>query len=120
MILISIVIVVVLVFGFYLITNTITKTTGFSVSYSEDDEFAACLEEQDITLYINSENSAETLKKIELVDYLGYIKIVNCLRNNQVCLDKGVDPLTWVINGDKINHDISLSELSEFSGCEFN
>jgi len=111
-------VIVLLIALFYFITGTISKYTGFSVSGSKDDDFRVCLEEKDITLYINSENPAKTLRKIELIDYLRDIKIFNCLRNNQVCLDKGVGAFpTWIINKNKIEKDISISELSGLSGC---
>ena len=113
-------VVIFLLVGFTLITYSITKFTGYSVSQdAKYNDYDLCLQEQDITLYINSDNSAETLNGIRLFNYLHNFKIFNCLRNNQVCLDNNVNTFpTWIINGNKIEHDIAISELSEFSGCK--
>ena len=119
-ILITMTIGVVLVIGFYIITNTITKYTGFSVSpVEEKDGFTSCLKEQDITLYINTNDLSQSLKKIQLFDYLDNFKIVNCMRNNQACLENKISSFpTWVINNDKIDKDINLKELIDLSGCK--
>lgn len=118
-ILITIGIGIVLVLGFFFITDSITKHTGFSISESKEDDFGFCLKEQGINLYINTDEPAKTLKKMILFDYLQYFQITNCLINNQECLKNNVNSFpTWVINGDKINKDINLNELSEYSGCK--
>jgi len=118
-ILVSVGIVVVLVLVFFFITDSITKHTGFSVSESEEDSFASCLKEQEINLYINTNEPAKTLKEIILFDYLQYFHIINCLDNNQECLKNNVNSFpTWIINKNKINKDISFDELSEYSGCK--
>jgi len=111
---------IVLIIAFYFITNAITKYTGFFVSEvkSPDDDFNTCLKEQDITLYVNTENLADTLKSIQIFDKLENFKIKNCLRDNQECLEKGVTSFpSWIINNIKIDRDISFEELSEYSGC---
>lgn len=116
-ILITLIVGIVLISVFFVVTNTITRLTGFSVSNSED--FKKCLSEQEIILYINTEKVSETLNDFELMQYFEYIKIKNCFRNNNVCLQDGVDSFpTWIIKDNEINRDITADELSEFSGCE--
>lgn len=118
-ILITIGIGIVLVLGFFFITNSITKHTGFSISEFKENDFGSCLKEQEISLYINTDEPAKTLKKIILFDYLQYFQITNCLNNNQECLKNDVNSFpTWIINNDKIKKDISLQELKEISGCK--
>jgi len=110
-----------LIIAFYFITNAITKYTGFFVSEvkSPDNDFNICLKEQDITLYVNTEDLANTLKNIQLFDKLENFKIKNCLRNNQECLEEDVSSFpSWIINSIIINRDISFEELSEYSGCK--
>jgi len=119
-ILITIIIGVILIAGFYAITNAITKYTGFFVSEveNEEDDFGVCLKEQDIALYVNTEDISSTLNNIELIDELQYINVKNCLRDKGYCEEKGVVYFpTWIINNIKINKDISFDELSEYSGC---
>ena len=117
-ILVTIIIGAVLVLSFYFITNAITKYTGFSISRDNGNDFEICLKEQDVVLYVNTNQIATTLKDIELFDYLQHFEIMNCLINNQVCLDNGVNSFpTWIINDNKINKDINFQKLKEISGC---
>jgi hypothetical protein len=102
----------------FIITGAITKFTGFSIFPEEDTAFEDCLKEKDITLYINSEDSSETLRKNRLIDYLDSVKIFNCARDNSICVTKGISSFpTWIINEDKIQRDISVSDLAQSSGC---
>lgn len=119
MILVSLIIIIVLVCAALIITSSISKYTGFSISENPND-FIECLKEQDITIFINSENPSETLKGISSYDYLSSAEIINCKRNNNLCLDKGVSgPFpSWIINDKLIKEDISIAELSESSGCK--
>ncbi len=118
-ILITLAIGLVLIIGFYIITDAITKYTGFFV-FDDKNDFEKCLEQQDIALFINTEDSTRSLKNIQLIDYLQYVNITNCLRNNEACLEKGVHSFpSWIINNRKIEKDISFEELSEFSRCRF-
>ncbi len=96
-----------------------------SNSNKVDDQFKSCLQQQNITLYINSENSTEILKKMNLIndfefsEYLENIKIRNCFRNEQICLDNLIDKFpTWEINSKKIIRDLQFSELKEITGCK--
>jgi hypothetical protein len=110
----------VLIASFYIITEAITKYTGFIIAAEERiNDFSNCIEEQNITLYINSQDSAQTLRKINLIEYLDDIKIKNCARDNTECIEKRIDSFpTWNINERNINKDINLIELSELSGCK--
>jgi hypothetical protein len=109
-----------LIVGFYLIAGAITKYTGFFVSENIDkeDDFSLCLKEKDITLFINTDNAKETLKNVQLADYRDSIKIKNCLRDNQFCQERGINSFpSWIINGNKVDKDISLDEIKDLSGC---
>jgi len=119
-ILITLLIGLILVVGFYLITNAITKYTGFFVaSETKGSDFEECLKEQDITLYVNTEDMAKTLKTIQLLDNLKDVKIMNCLRDNVICSERNVNSFpSWIINGKVISKDINFEELSEYSGCK--
>jgi hypothetical protein len=121
-VLITLLIGIILVTAFYIITNTITKYTGFSISekpLEKDKAFNDCLKENDITLFINSEDVSSTLNNIKEKNYLDSVKEFNCLRNKQICLEKGIISFpTWIINNNKIEKDISVSELSEITKCD--
>jgi len=118
-ILLTIILGLVLVSSFYLITDAITKYTGYSVSPVIKDDFSTCLNEKDVTLYIQSADSTKTLSKIKAFDYLENVNIINCAGNNQPCLDNQISTFpTWRIDQNKINNDISVVELSRNSGCK--
>ena len=113
-----------LVLLFYLVSSAITKYTGYSITdkvLDKEEEFKTCLQEKDITLYINANNPQETLKNIQVndYDYLDSIKIFNCQTNNEDCIQKGINgPFpAWIINNNKIDSDVSLAQLKELSGC---
>jgi hypothetical protein len=118
-VLLTIGVVVVLMAGFFLITNAITKYTGFSITAEiEEDSFKSCLKEKGILLYVNTNDLSETLGDLELIDHLADVEITNCLRNNQVCLDDGVSSFPAWVSGDNLAYgDITIDELSELSGC---
>jgi len=104
---------------FFLVSSAITKYTGYSV-ITEDDEdgntdIGICLKQHDITLYINTENTKKTLTSIGL-EYLDYVKIMNCLENKEFCYEQEVDsfPL-WIVDGEKVQGD--LNRMLEYIEC---
>jgi hypothetical protein len=108
------------IIGFYLVTYSITHYTGYSVSENKMNDFEVCINSKDIVLYINSNNPSDTLKDEKTFEYLRDIKIMNCFRDNQNCVENGVNSFpTWIIEKNKIERDISVAELSEFSGCKY-
>ena len=113
---------IILIVVFYFIANAITSHTGYFVTDEKINKptlFQLCLEQQDITLYINSADSKKTLSNLELSDYLSYIKIVNCNINNQQCLQSHVSKFpAYVIDREKIQEDINIFKLSDLSGCK--
>jgi len=109
---------IVLVLVFYFIANTITKFTGYVVAEPLDNEFAACLEEKDVTLYINTEDPEEILKNSKVIEYLKNIKIMNCQRNPESCEELGIITFpTWLVNNQIIAGELSLEDLSKYSAC---
>ena len=108
----------IVVISFFMITSAITKYTGFSITIFKED-FKSCLEKQEIVLYINTNNVPKTLESIELFDYLQYFEIINCLENNQICLEAGVDSFpSWIIKGNLVKSDININKLKELSDCD--
>lgn len=118
-ILISLIILVVLVVAFYFITAEIAKPTSSGYSVSEQNtEFEKCLSGKSLVLYINSENTDETLRNIVLIDYLHLFRIQNCFSNNQPCLDNNIDSFpTWIINEKRVAGELTVDELGKDSGC---
>ena len=120
-ILITITIGIFLILGFYIITEGITKYTGFMI-FSDENDFEKCLKKQDINLYLNTQKLSKTLKDIQLIDNLGQVKITNCAINNKNCVENKVNfsdgNIYWIINENKVNRDINFEEFKEFSGCE--
>lgn len=111
---------VVLIVIFYLITSTITKTTGYFVSEdpNKKNDFEKCLKEKEIVLFINSEIPSETLKELRVSEYLSSFEIFNCLRNKEFCINNRIKSFpVFVIEGKNIDGDISVEVLEELSGC---
>ena len=119
-VLITILLGIFLVLGFYLITNAITKHTGYFIKNTNiktDQE--KCISEQSITLYVNTGNTKETLYKIQAKQQLKNIKIKNCYLDKTECENQEIKTFpTWMINNEKIQRDITEQELIKISGCE--
>ena len=114
------VVLILLVLVFYFTSSFITKMTGFFVSdfLDKKSDLKKCLEDKDVRLFINSEEAAESLGNMVVSDYLNNVKIVNCARNNKICLQENINEFpTWIVEGRTINREISAEELADFSGC---
>jgi len=120
-ILLTIGIVIVILAGFFLITEAITKYTGFSITPKEDvGGLKGCLKEKEISLYLNTYNSAESIRRLNLIEDLEGVNIQNCYIDNSACLNKKIDSFPmWIINGDFVYGDITKDELVRLSGCIF-
>ena len=116
-ILISVFAIVFLIGTFYFVSFNISKYTGMFISDSSETAFEKCLDGKDITLYVNSENVSQSLNNSELIGYLDNIKIVNCLRNNNLCNKKGIDSFPILSYSNKVSKEISVAKLAELSGC---
>ncbi len=122
-ILISLIGLVAIVALFYVVSSAITKYTGYSVSdkvMDKDEIFKDCLKDKDITLYLNTKNPVTSLKEISLYDYVDSIKIFNCQINTEACVQKNINgPFpVWIVNGQKLESDISLTQLESLTGCK--
>jgi hypothetical protein len=118
-VLLAISVLIFLVVVFYFLMNAITKYTGFFISEDINfDNVEDCLREENIKFYINSEDVETSLKDSEVFEVLDSVEIINCLRDNERCLNEGIDEFpVWIINGDKIKRDVSYLELLEYSKC---
>jgi hypothetical protein len=119
-ILITIGIAVILVFSFYFISAAITKYTGYSISQADkDDDFKDCLLNKNIKLFINTNDVLITLKSLNTYEFLDSFLITNCNSIQQNCFESGINSFpTFIINGNIINKDITVQELSEYSLCK--
>ncbi len=116
-ILISLLIIVVLVVGFYFVTYGVTQFTGRTVS-DDSTGFEKCLMSKKLILYINTINSDIELKNTGLIDYLQYFKIQNCFINSIPCSNNNIEIFpTWIIEGKQVVGKLTVSELAEYSGC---
>ena len=115
---ISLGILVALIIGFFIITSTLSNSTGLSVSDNSKNSSESCISKQNIILFINSADSDNTLKSIALTDYLQYFQIHNCFTNNQPCVDNHIDTFpTYILNGKKYVGDITPADLGKYTGC---
>lgn len=118
---ITLIVLIALVAVFYFASDNITKYTGLLISgdiFDNKEASFECLDGKDVTLYINSEDISDSLEKLELGDYLLHVEVFNCLRDNQECLENGVDSFpSLVVDGVKVNGEISVDSLLRGSGC---
>lgn len=120
-ILITLGIAIILIAVFYFITSAISQFTGYAVVEEPLDEFRDCLKNNNVELFINSNDIKVSLNKIQTNLYLDSVRIVNCNTDNKECLDNEIiDFPFWIVNNIKIHNDISVNELSQYSGCKLN
>ena len=120
-VIVSILFIVALVGLFYSITFQITKHTGYFIfnKDSRESEIRYCLENNPITLYINSENPEKTLKTMNSAKYFDSIKKINCLDNQELCIKNKISSFpTFVINNTNINKDLTVPELTNYAKCK--
>lgn len=121
-VLITITILIAVIVLLFFISNSITRFIGFLITEEgitqEDTKFINCLQDQSIVLYINEENSENTLNSLSLKEYLPYFEIMNCFDNHDLCSENSISNFpVWIIKNQKIEKDITLNELSQLTGC---
>ncbi len=116
-VIISFIIMVFLIFGFYYFSDWFSKTTGYLVS-GEDEEttLAKCISEKNTTLY-TAKYCPDCRKQKELFgEGLKYINNIECLGGIKRCYELKMVP-AWDINGRLYYGLKSLSDLKIITNC---
>lgn len=109
---------IVLLLAFYLISDAITKYTGFSVNNQELDKTSVCINENDVTLYINSNDVVKELNQYEINEVIDKINIMNCYNNLAYCDNQRIiEYPTWVINDEEIKGKLSDKQIIKYLKC---
>jgi len=118
-VLITAVLLVVVAGGFWLITRAVTNYTGYSIAEIEDiEEFAKCLSEKDILVYLNSEFSNYGKQIMIFGTSFEHLNVIDCSKEIERCLEDEVTQVpTWIINNERILGVQSLKNLADLSGC---
>lgn len=130
-VLMSIAILAILVVGFYYITKTISAVTGKSIlgwliktdadenENQKLDDFAKCLTEKGVVLYIKNGCPHCRAQEEIFEDSIDYLNIIECSENVEKCSELIGVP-AWEIPGkeDFVYGRQSFEELSELTGCE--
>jgi hypothetical protein len=98
--------------------------TGLFAGGGDYDEFAKCLTENKVVMYgafwcPHCQNQKDTFG--ESFDFIEYVEcsLPDKSGQTQVCKDKGIKSYpTWDIKGVMHSGELSLSKLSELSGCK--
>ena len=107
---------------FYLISYTITKTTGYSITgksvYSKEEkiQLGNCLKNNNVVLYCSDLAISCMRQRKELDGVFEYINYVDCSENSGECQDLSLP--AWKID-DKFYYGIKdLQRLSDSTGCK--
>lgn len=121
-VMISAILLVALVGGFWLISKAITTFTGYSVTEIEDAEgFARCLTEKGAKFYMDSSYSNHDKQIMIFGSSFEYLDVIDCKEEEEKCMDAGILQVpTWTIKGNRLLGVQSLKKLAELSGCELN
>ncbi len=115
-VLISIVVLIILVMGFYFLSDWISRTTGYTSGESEVERVVTCLNNKNAELY-DSFNCKECEEQARLFgNNFKELSIVDCGNNLEKCKNIREVP-AWYVNG-KIEYGFkSLDELKILADC---
>lgn len=84
------------------------------------DSFAQCLTQKQVTMYGSASCSHCLAQKRSFGSSFQYVTYVECPANPKVCTDKNILGYpTWTFpDGSRLEGEVSLSQLSEKSGCQ--
>ena len=93
--------------------------SGKSVQAGKYDEFAKCLADRCVTMYGADWCSHCQNEKLVFGDSFQFVPYIECPKNIQQCLAKGIDGYpTWIFSdGRKLIGAQGLEKLSKESGC---
>ena len=88
-------------------------------AYGRLDEFAKCLSQKGVTMYGADWCSHCQNEKKAFSSSFKYVSYVECPKNPELCLQKGVETYpTWILpNGAKFVGEQGIEKLSEISSC---
>ena len=115
---IFITIVVLLILG-AITTVVINSTTKPHVISTKYDTFAQCLASKKITMYGAVYCAHCRAQKALFEDSFKYVPYVECTKNPDLCLQKGIESYpTWITEkGEKYVGEQSLETLSKLTSC---
>jgi hypothetical protein len=95
-------------------SNTISTTT------SSLDNFAKCLSEKGVELYVLKTCPHCAHQKEMFGESLKYLKYIECSENYDLCTQKRIEAVpTWILpNGERLVGVQSLEVLSQKTGCK--
>ena len=110
--------------GFYLISYTITKSTGYTITgkivYTKEEkiQIAKCLTNNGVSLYCSALSLNCLRQRNDLGDAFEFINYVDCSeeKNLEECEDLSLP--AWKINNRFFYGIRDLGKLAESSGCE--
>lgn len=109
-----------------LITETSTKeenqtTTTSTKKESSLENFAKCLSEKGVELYVLATCPYCNLQEQMFGDSLKYLKVIECTENQDICAQKQIFSVpTWILpNGERLVGLQTFEALSQKTGCQF-
>lgn len=119
----TLVIILVLAAGFYLVSKKITAVTGKgilgSIIKSDYDDFAKCLSGKGIKLYVREGHPYCEQQKDEFEGAAKHLIIIECLEQRELCSEKQIQSFpAWEINQRMYLGKKNLETLSQISGCK--
>lgn len=105
------------ILGYWFFYSGNSETPGGG---SAKEQLAACLTNQEITLYGLPTCSHCQEQKELFGEAFEHVDYVDCSEEETLCQNKGVSLVpTWEIEGEMIEGKKTLEELAELSGCEY-
>ncbi len=102
--------------------RTIESTSSLNSTSTSNslDNFAKCLTEKGVELYVSKTCPHCTKQKEMFGNSLLYLKYFDCLENPEICIKKSIEVVpTWILpNGERLLGVQSFEILSQKTGCK--
>jgi glutaredoxin len=102
------------------IKNLKKENNTSSTTTSPLDNFAKCLSEKGVELYVLKTCPHCAHQKEMFGESLKYLKYIECSENYDLCIQKGIEAVpTWILpNGERLLGVQPLEVLSQKTGCK--
>jgi hypothetical protein len=117
-VIITFIVLILLIAGFYISTKWLSSTTGFAVGEDEKVVIARCLSGKNVSLYSSAFSADSYQQKKGFGTAYRFLNVIDCDKSDHLCENMTLEELPiWDINGQRLSGFMTFDELKNVSGC---